>query len=356
MDFSNRFGACAAIALTLSVTAGAQTSNPIPELLQAHQFDLASGGQAFLLTEAGRASFLVVGGLHGDQETQALIRTLSAGAQQFGYRDIAVEMSPWAASRLQASLKQPPGALRIWGADIEEVQPHLLINDLAAINPGNRALQAMVEKSKSGYRRELAPELLQLARQIGEIKDRSVGGFSLYESIVATLDVEAIRASKQRFDASTRREAIMKQLFISHYRAVAREHAKPKFIVSFGQSHMGRGIDTRGVSTLGNFVAELAAAEGVQSFHILLFAAGGKYSLGGLHAIDQRKDDLGFEFLASLSRHPAALFDLRPIRQTLHALPSPLSPRDAALLYWADAFDAVICYREVTPLATEPAK
>jgi hypothetical protein len=44
----------------------------------------------------------------------------------------------------------------------------------------------------------------------------------------------------------------------------------------FGQNHLHRGIDRRGVSTLGNFIAELAVAEGVESFHVVLFAAGGK--------------------------------------------------------------------------------
>jgi hypothetical protein len=148
----------------------------------------------------------------------------------------------------------------------------------------------------------------------------------------------------------------MKELFIHHYRAAAREQTPPKFVVTFGQSHLGRGIDLRGVSTLGNFIAELAVAEGVQSFHVLLFAAGGKYSLRGIHEIDQRKDDPGFAFLASLARYPATVFDVRPIRQALHALPAPLTSRDASLRYSADAYDAIVCYREVTPLDAVPGK
>ena len=350
MDYFSRFGCGAALVVTVCGAAVAQTADPISELLQAHQLDLSKGGQDFLASEAEGASFVAVGGLHGDRETPALVQALSDGVQKFGYHDIVVEMSPWAVSRLQATLKKPSGSMRIWGADIEEVQPHLPIRDLAAINPENRALQSMVEKSKAGYRRDLAAELLQLARQIGDVKDASVGGFSLYKMVLATLEVESIRASKQRFDASTRRETFMKELFVSHYRSAAREKASPKFIVSFGQSHLGRGIDQRGVSTLGNFIAELAAAEGVKSFHVLLFAAGGKYSLHGLHDIDQRKDDLGFEFLASQARYPATVFDLREVRRRIHALPKPLSPRDAALLYSADSYDAVVCYREVTPL------
>jgi len=208
----------------------------------------------------------------------------------------------------------------------------------------------MVDLTKAGYQRAQAAPLLKLARESTDVKDLVVGGESLYTLVLKTLEVEALRAANQRFDASVAREAFMKELFMKHYRAAANGQAKPKFVLSFGQGHLGRGIDGRGVSTLGNFVAELAVSEGLQSFHAVLFAAGGKYSLGGLHDIDRRKDEPAFAFLASLAKYPASVFDVRPIRPLLHALPTPLSSRDSSLLYWADAYDAIICYREVTPL------
>jgi hypothetical protein len=329
------------------VAVSAQAADPIADLLKAHQLDLAADGKAFLLNEGGRASFVLVGGLHGDRETLALVQTLVAGLEPFGYRNVAAEMSPWAAARL------PGGVVK--GADIEEVQPHLLIRELAASNPQNGPLAEMVDTTKSGYRRSSAPQLLQLARDIGDVKDVTVGGASLRSLIVKTLEVESIRAAgNQRFDASTRREAVMKELFAGHYRAAAREQATPKFVVSFGQSHLGRGIDQRGVSTLGNFIAELAAAEGTQSFHVILFAAGGRIAFHGLQDIDQRKDNEGFAFIGSVARYPAAVFDLRPIRRALRSASSPLSPRDESLRYWADSYDAIVCYREVTPLGGSP--
>jgi len=344
----NRLYVCAA--LGMAIAAGTpQGSDPITEQLQTHQLNLETDGKAFLIDEAGRASFLAVGGLHGDQETPALLQALAAGVAKLGYQHTAVEMSPWAAAQMEASLRKAGVTARISGADIEEVQPHLAIRELAAANPQNRALQSMAELVKSGYRRSLAPQLLQLAAEMGDVKDGIVGGISLQKVVLSTLDVESIRSKGQRFDASVRREAFMKELFITHYRAATEGQTKPKFVVSFGQSHLGRGVDTRGVSTLGNFIAELAAAEGVKSFHVLLFAAGGKYSLGGLHEIDQRKDEAAFAFLASLARHPATVFDMRPVRPLLHGLPAPRSERDSNLTYWADAYDAIICYREVTP-------
>jgi erythromycin esterase-like protein len=349
-----QFGCTMALLLAVS---GVTMAQSVSEQLQSQQFNLAADGANFLVNEAARASFLLIGGLHGDQETPALVRMLSARSKPFGYRYIALERSPWAASRFGDFLKQEmTPLLEIRGADIDEIQPHLLIRDLAAINLKNGPLQSMAQMTIAGYRRDLAGQLLQLARRMGRVNDATVGGYSLSKLILRTLEIEATRANKQRFKASTDREQFMKELFISHYRVAARKNAKPKFVVAFGQSHLGRGIDERGVSTLGNFISELAVAESAQSFHVLLFAAGGRYSLHGLHDIDQTKEDAAFALLASLARYPATLFDLRPVRETLHSLPAPLTPVDAKLLYWADSYDAVVCYREVTPLITGPSR
>ena len=135
--------------------------------------------------------------------------------------------------------------------------------------------------------------------------------------------------------------------FSLDYRAAG---GKPKVMTVFGQNHLHRGIDRRGVSTLGNFIAELAIAEGVESFHVVLFAAGGKINYFGVREIDQRKDDPAFGVFASAARYPATVFDLRPIRRALHQIATDkLSATDAGLLYWADSYDAIVCYREVTP-------
>jgi hypothetical protein len=251
-------------------------------------------------------------------------------------------MSPWAASRLKVP--------HIRGSDIEEPQPHSLIRALAEANPQNRALQSMVALTKDGYKRPLGPQLLQLAAGIGDVKDTSPGGISLREQVVRTLEVEAERANRQgndRLAASVRRETVMKEFFLAHYRAAG---GKPKVMTVFGQNHLHRGIDRRGVSTLGNFIAEWAIAEGVRSFHVVLFAAGGKINFFGLQDIDQRKDEPAFAVFASAARYPATLYDLRPLKRALHQIaPEQLSASDSGLLYWADAYDAIVCYREVTP-------
>jgi hypothetical protein len=327
-----------------------QDQDRVLDFLRTHQLNFATEGRALLVEEARRASFFLVGGLHGDNETPALVQDLAGALRPFGYRYIAGEMSPWAASRLQAS-QRIDGAPTFWGTDIEEVQPHLAIRDLAAMNPQSRELQSMSEMTKAGYRRRVAPQLLQLMRQAGDVRDVSVGGTSLRSVIVRTLEVEVDRLDPAlSLSASDRRETFMKELFVERYREATRGELKPKVMVVFGQNHLHRGIDGRGVSTLGNFIAELAVTENVQSFHVALFAAGGKVALGGLQDADQRKDDPAFEVLASVARFPVTVFDLRPLRQLLHNTSlNKLSSRDASLQYWADSYDVILCYREVTP-------
>ncbi|MGB2717788.1 MAG: hypothetical protein WBC51_26625 [Vicinamibacterales bacterium] len=329
-----------ALAFDVQIQSQGQTDPSISSLLKLHQYDLATEGKALLEKEASTASFFLIGGLHGDKETPALVDSLWPS---IGYQYLAAEMSPWAASWLKLA--------HVRGSDIEELQPHSLIRALAEANPRDGALQSMVELTKDGYQRTLASRLLDLARTMGDVKDSAPGGISLRRQVIKTLEVEAERAHRQgndRLAASVRREAVMKEFFLAHYRAAG---GRSKVMTVFGQNHLHRGIDQRGVSTLGNFIAELAAAEGLQSFHVVLFAAGGKINLFGLQDLDQTKDDAGFGALAAAARYPASLFDLRPIRRALHQIPrEQLSTSDASLLYWADSYDAVVCYREVHPV------
>ena len=74
-----------------------QTDQPIAELLKVHQYDLAADGKTLLQKEAAAAAFFLIGGLHGDKETPALVDALWP---TIAYQYLAVEKSPWAARRL----------------------------------------------------------------------------------------------------------------------------------------------------------------------------------------------------------------------------------------------------------------
>ena len=345
---------CCSVLLLLATTvpASGQAADGLGALLARSQRDLAADGQEFLLKEVNRASVLLVGGLHGDNETGALLQSLMPGLGD-GPKLVIAEMSPWAANKLSAAVPASSG-VRLRGGDIEETQLHVLIGELAASNPENRPLRQMSELIANGYRRTIAEELLGLARRLGQVQDASPGGVPLGTLLVRTLEVEADRSRPETSGqaASLRRERVMKDFFLMHYREATVAGAKPKVAAAFGRNHLHRGLDRRGISTLGNFIAEFGVVEGAESFNVALFAAGGKIALGGVRDIDERKDDPAFEYLASISRHAATVFDMKPLREALRSIPvTARTPAQTSLLYWADSYDAIVCYKEVTPMA-----
>jgi hypothetical protein len=362
------------VALVLVATPPtSQPTDAVAEALRSHQYDLGAEGARFLQEEAGRASFFLFGESHGDNECPALLRALWPAMWRSGYRHVAAEVSPWKASQLISTRALAPdeaaGLWRqadaqfvesfgrgeapvLWGCDMEELRPDLLVQELVGRNPQNEGLRGMRALMKEGYRRDQAPSLLRMVREAGPYEDMLAGGASLGASIVKTLEIEVDRLQPAtRLDASWRREALMKELFLSHYRA-ATANARPRVMARFGRNHLHRGYDRRGVSTLGNFLAELAVVEGGQSFHLAAFGAGGSISWRGEEIdADERKDDTAFEALASVARYPATVFDLRPLRAPLHRIAGEArSPTIASLVYWADSYDAVICYKRLTSL------
>jgi hypothetical protein len=346
----SQFSTGALLLIAVALPVNGQGSKDVASLLSISQLDLAADGREFLRRQVSRVSFLLVGGLHGDNETQAFFQSMMPSLGE-GPTLVVTEMSPWAASRLSAAIPDSSG-VRLRGVDIEASQLQGLIREISAANPETRPLQDMLALVKDGYQRALSPDLLLLARRIGDVKDSSPGGVPLTVLLTRTLEVEADRSRPETADlqASMRRERVMKDFFLTHYRAAAAADARPKVAAVFGRNHLHRGIDRRGVSTLGNFITEFATAEGAETFNVALFAAGGKVALGGVREFDERSDDPAFGYLASVARYSATVFDMRPLREPLQKIPTAVrTPVQQSLLYWANSYDALVCYREVTP-------
>jgi hypothetical protein len=96
----------------------------------------------------------------------------------------------------------------------------------------------------------------------------------------------------------------MKDLFYKYWQG----DPAPKVMLRFGAKHLFRGIDRRGVSTLGNFVAELALANDREVFNVAELAGGGKILAAG-QVVDfpGQLDDPALAFLASIARYPATV-------------------------------------------------
>jgi hypothetical protein len=343
-------------------------------LLRRHEYDLEGAGRTFLLDEARRSDFFMLGELHGDNEIPALLRALWPVMWRDGYRHVAAEISPWAAHELQRGTPNDGptvtglwtkaeaasvlafagrGANVLWGCDMEEVQPEALVRRLTALNPGDGELAAMEQLTRGGYRRSAAPELLGLLVRSRSRHDEVLNDVSLRASLRATLEIEQSRASPDsRTLAQQERELLMKRQFLEHLRRRAVEDSGSKVLLRFGRNHLHRGYDARGVSTLGNFIAELAVAQNKRAFNVGAFGAGGRASLRGTSwDADERADETTFALLAREARYGATLFDLRPLRPVLHRIPpDKRSALHSNLIYWVDSYDALISFRTVTPL------
>lgn len=348
--------------------------DPIRTALTNHQYDLEADGLRFLLDEARNNDFFLLGELHGDNEIPALLRVLWPVMWKQGYRHIAAEVSPWAAHQLEfVPVGKGPAVLALWtkrevsdvhaladsnanvlwGCDIEEVQPQMLIVELASLNPSDLDLRRMLELTKDGYTRKMAPDLLDLAKRSKGKVDAVLNDVSLRENLIETLEVEKNRLGVDtKMIAQNERERLMKEQFLKHLRAGSEAGTSSKVLFRFGRNHLHRGYDARGISTLGNFIAELALGEGKTTFNVGAFGAGGTATLlGDTWNADERKDELAFALLAEKARYSASVFDLRPLRALLHRIPQKKrSALETNLIYWADSYDALICYRTVTPL------
>ena len=357
-----------------------QGDDPILTALTDHQQDLETDGLKFLLDEASKNDFFLLGEVHGDNEIPKLLRMLWPVMWKQGYRHIAAEVSPWAAHQLEFAPMGKGPAVKglwtkeevsdvhmfadsnegvIWGCDIEETQPQLLIGELASLNPDDRNLKRMRELTKDGYNRKMAPDLLNLAEQSKADVDTVWNDVSLRKSFVETLEVEKNRlGADTKMIAQNERERVMKEQFLKHFRLSSKAGTSGKVLLRFGRNHLHRGYDARGISTLGNFIAEFALEEGEKAFNVGAFGAGGQQTVAGkTYDADERQDELAFALLAERAKYSATIFDLRFLRPLLHQIPpDKRSALQANLIYWADsydAYDALICYKTVTPLKAQ---
>jgi len=361
--------------IALPVTLRAQTAPPdaaIFAALESHEYDLAGTGRDFLLIEAKSNDFFLLGELHGDNEIPALIHTLWPQMWRDGYRHVAAEVSPWTANQLEtASASGPhiqglwtkqqaadirafasPSSTVLWGCDMEEIHPEYLIRDLAALNLDDPSLKQMMELTKTGYNRKIASDLLVLMQSSHTENDAVVNGISLRQNLLSTLEIEKNRGRPdKKMTAQNQRELLMKTQFLEHLRASG-SGPTSKVLLRFGRNHLHRGYDARGISTLGNFIAEFAVSRGRKAFNVGAFGAGGKATLmGETWDADERADELTFALLAGHAKYAATVFDIRPLRPLLHAIPAnKRTPLQLNLIYWADSYDALICYKNVTPL------
>jgi hypothetical protein len=365
---------CSIMLIMVSLSTGAG-QDKLPALLKKHQYNLNDNGRKFLLREADEASFFLLGELHGSVEVPQLIYSLWPEMNKYGYRHIAAEVSPWAAEKLEfgkgtdtlmteglwtnrearliSSTTKNIESPLIWGCDMEEISLDAVIHDLARRNPDVSLFQNWLAMITSGYERKASAALLKTYADQRGLETKHAKQIPYLENIVTSLRIDSARAfDDSKLKARLLRENLMKEIFAVHYRNVQKKESE-KILLRFGRNHLHRGFDSRGISTLGNFVSELAIYRGLKTFNVAMFATGGQCRLmGESFDADERTEDAAFQFLWEQAVYDGTIFDLRPLRIELHLMQSQgLSEVQKRLLYWANSYDAIICFKNVTPIS-----
>jgi hypothetical protein len=355
-----------------ALAASCQTE--ISAVLKANEYDLPNAGKTFILKEAHNASFLLLGELHGEKEIPDLMYSLWAGIQKNGFNHIAAEISPWAARKLEFGInddslkteglwtnrqakrlhtnKATVNDPTLWGCDMEEISLDDEMRTLAKINHNDSMVKEVASIVNNGYSRQKAASILKLMKNSRPHHDSIINNISLFENIKSSLIIDSLRALPEaKLKAQITRENLMKIYFLKRYLSLPANQKKGVF-VRFGRNHLHKGFDDRGLSTLGNFINEYAFAKGLKCFNIAAFAAGGKCKLlGETYDADETQDDIAFNFLSKLALYDATIFDLRQLRIQLHNIAfEQRNELDKRLLFWADSYDAIICYKKVEPL------
>ena len=89
------------------------TEESLRHELSWHAAPLHTSGEALLLKEAQEHQYFLLGELHGEVEIPELLSDLWPSLWRAGYRHVAAEVSPWAATHLQRSEASGHGIKRL---------------------------------------------------------------------------------------------------------------------------------------------------------------------------------------------------------------------------------------------------
>lgn len=356
-------------------------------------------GWDLLLAEGKKSRFFLVGEEHGVAEVPAVVRELFRALEPAGYRNLAIEISPPMAAvlddlargenglaRLSAFFQEnPPGvafytlqeeaellvAARaavaaqrpvLWGLDYEVTADRFLFDRARKNAPegaARAAADALYEKSAAAWKTvsetknpaaffsfSASPDSLDELRRAWPSPDPE-SALAL-DVIGETLAINQLFFQGRNWESNDRRARLNRGQLLRHLNEARGRGESPRVLFKFGASHMIRGRNVTEVFDLGNLAAEMAAAEGSQSFHLLV--VGGT---GTEHAIFNPMElkyvpapvDLATEeglqpIVAQALPEGFTLIDLRPLRPLLSAARTKAA--DPELMRIVHGFDAIL--------------
>ena len=275
-------------------------------------------GAAYLKTRIEASQFVLIGEEHGVGTIADTVRAMLPTFGAAGYRYFAIEVDPYTTAKLEGLLRSggaqalagflnsedrrfavpfynwsgeaaladafvranDASSPALWGFDqlfIGAAAVHLSDIASGASNPEARALAATLAGQAKGNleflgKADLAA-LAKLRALLGDDKDRALA--QMVDDMILSARIYqpfvGVDGGLSVYAANLERENLMKRLFHARYQAAG----KPKVFFKFGAYHMMRGLSGTHVPSLGNFVADVAQAEGKSTFHLLILCGPG---------------------------------------------------------------------------------
>jgi hypothetical protein len=315
---------------------------------------LAGPGADWLRNETAAARFTFFGEAHDVAEVPRFLTALWPDLSRAGYKHVALEAGQWLANRLdryarfgdrdalasfysaalprwpdvnvppasredirfiEALAESPPSRTPVvWGLDHE-----------FRLTPLLKRLQILMSE-RAG--RSQVDDLLAQVEPLEKAGQRLTGRRSGLESSLERLTARL--SGKQDYEVRLLVDALrrapsearpMKQLFLREYRAAQQAGERlPRVLLRLGSHHGKRGLMSDfGTSTLGNFVAELAAGEEA-TFLNIFFISCSDSSLPGMPS-DARpcrpREAVWLRPFLEVATAKWTLFDLRPLRKEI---------------------------------------
>jgi hypothetical protein len=277
---------------------------------------------------------------------------------------------------LEAALKLPHSKVpTVWGLDQEFFfSPIFHFERLRELAPNPKAKQ-IVEEYYQKTQVELAKSIESKNPSGAFIVTAKAADFDKLEAAFSAKDTEARRILRdlqesaeiyqknfrgEQYANNLQRSRLLKRRFMEYYNAALKAQKSPKVFFKFGAGHVMRGRNYVNVFDIGNLASEVAEANGLSSFHILILALGGQQNkflpFVGNEA-DKRKeldaskvysyfDVLPFRDIAD-STATWQIVDLRPLRT--HLGTKKLGNLPNGLTDLITGFDAVLLIKEGTP-------
>lgn len=324
--------------------------------------ELGGPGGAWLLEHAARAQFTLIGESHLNAETPALTGALLSGLKPAGYSAYIVECGPESTRLLMDAVREGgveageavltdlpftiafldqreemrvaadamAGGYSVWGIDQEFMgSARFLLRRLTQIAPDDASreiAQGMYDRAKAGFGRFASSGdpsgafMSTAAAEDFDALDRAFTGDEarrIIHQLRASAAVYRAYAQQRYYDNNAMRVDLIRRNFLDHLRR-AGETAPPqrKAVIKAGSVHCGRGRTPMHVFDIGALAAELAFANGGESFHVNVLAKGSVNAIGLFNSWLDQAPYLAPLFELTPDDTPV-VFDLRPLRPLL---------------------------------------